>query len=262
VSAQRLSGVRVLVTRPRERAAELCFLLEDEGAEVVSLPLLELHPPEDPRPLQAAAERLFRYTWVAFASPSGVQAVCEAAREAGTREALYRLKVAAVGPRTAFACREHGLHVHVEAEQATGAGLAEALRPHLSADDQVLLPAAQEGRRDLEEALQDAGVAVIRVAAYRSAPAELSDQARAVLEGEPPHALILASPRTCEALWALPEGRGQALARASKLVVIGPTTAAALHHFDLHPAEVAEAPTSEGLVEAVIRAVSAPPDRS
>ncbi|HZA52583.1 MAG TPA: uroporphyrinogen-III synthase, partial [Myxococcaceae bacterium] len=54
----RLQGVRVLVTRPRDRAGELCFLLEDEGAEVVSIPLLELLPPEDPRPLRAAAERI------------------------------------------------------------------------------------------------------------------------------------------------------------------------------------------------------------
>ena len=56
--ASRLRGVRVLVPRPRERAQALCFLLEEEGAEVVALPLLELEPPTDPRPLQAAAELL------------------------------------------------------------------------------------------------------------------------------------------------------------------------------------------------------------
>ena len=58
------------MTRPRERAEELCFLLEDEGAEVLSVPLLELRPPEDPRPLASAAEHIQRYKWVVFASPS------------------------------------------------------------------------------------------------------------------------------------------------------------------------------------------------
>ena len=53
---RRLEGIRVLVTRPRERSEELCFLLEDEGAQVLHVPLLELRPPEDPRPLVAAAE--------------------------------------------------------------------------------------------------------------------------------------------------------------------------------------------------------------
>jgi len=55
---QRLAGVRVLVPRPRERAEQICFLLEDEGAEVLAIPLLELEPPGDPRPLRAAAELL------------------------------------------------------------------------------------------------------------------------------------------------------------------------------------------------------------
>ena len=91
----------MLVTRPRERAEELCFLLEDEGAEVLSIPLLELRPPEDPRPLASAAEHIQRYKWVVFASPSSVDALMEALREAGTSDRLRRVKVAAVGPRTA-----------------------------------------------------------------------------------------------------------------------------------------------------------------
>ncbi len=253
---QRLLGVRVLVTRPRERAHELCFLLEDEGAEVLSLPLLELQPPTDERPLRAVAERLGRFTWVAFTSPSGVQALCEAAREAGTRESLYRLKVAAVGPRTAYAARELGLQVNVEGERdTTGGGLAVELKPMLGPEDHVLLPSAEEARPELREALIEAGIAVTVVAAYRSVQAPIDDEARAVLEGPPPHAVVLASPRTCEALWELPEGRGQTIAKAAKLVAIGPTTAAALHRYDLHPDEVAEHPTNEALVEAVVRAV-------
>src|SRR5262249_42353197 len=68
---QRLAGVRVLVPRPRERSEQICFLLEDEGADVLAVPLLELEPPTDPRPLRAAAELLRRFGWVAFASERG-----------------------------------------------------------------------------------------------------------------------------------------------------------------------------------------------
>src|SRR5688572_513479 len=97
----RLSGIRVLVTRPRERAQELCFLLEDEGAEVVSLPLLELLPPDEPRPLSSAAEQIHRYAWVLLASPSAAQALFEAARVAGTLDRLGKVNAAVVGPSTA-----------------------------------------------------------------------------------------------------------------------------------------------------------------
>src|SRR5437762_3139649 len=91
---RRLEGKRVLVTRPKERVAELCFLLDDEGAQVLSLPLLELRPPEDPRPLAAAAESIQRYRWVVFASPSAVDALMDALREAGTVERMGRVLVA------------------------------------------------------------------------------------------------------------------------------------------------------------------------
>ena len=261
MSAQRLKDVRVLVTRPKERAHELCFLLEDEGATVLALPLLEFLPPDDPRPFRAAAEQLGRFTWVAFASPTGVQALCEAAREAGSRESLYRLKVAAVGPRTAYAAREHGLHVSVEAEatSSTGTRLVELLREVLTSDDHVLLPGAQEGRREMREGLTEAGIPFTWVAAYKSVAPQLTEDARAVLAQPPPDAVVLASPRACEALWELPEGRGQALAKAAKLVAIGPTTSAALERLDLVPASVAAVPTAEGLVDAVVHAVGRGP---
>ena len=80
MSGLRLSGLRVVVTRPRQRSEELCFLLEEEGAEVVALPMLELEPPTDARGLRAAADTLGRFSWVAFASPAGVESLVEAAR--------------------------------------------------------------------------------------------------------------------------------------------------------------------------------------
>ena len=123
----RLAGVRVLVTRPRERSRELCFLLEDEGAQVVSLPLLEFLPPDDERPLRCAAEQIHQYAWVAFASPLAVRALLGAVRQAGTFERLERLKLAAVGPGTASELAVHRLTVAKQAQLHTGAGLAEVL---------------------------------------------------------------------------------------------------------------------------------------
>ena len=51
VSDGRLQNVRVLVVRPKERATQLCFLLEDEGAEVQNLSLFEFSLPDDARAL-------------------------------------------------------------------------------------------------------------------------------------------------------------------------------------------------------------------
>ncbi|HEX8435000.1 uroporphyrinogen-III synthase [Archangium sp.] len=249
---KRLEGIRVLVTRPRERSEELCFLLEDEGAEVVHVPLLELRPPEDPRPLMAAAESIQRYTWVVFASASAVDALMEALREAGMTEWLSRVRIAAVGPRTARTVEGYGLTVAAEPPEGTGVALYEVMRSALEAEDEVLLPAAEEGRRELEDALREHGVRVTRVTAYRSQPAPLSPEAQAQLASSPPHVALFASPRTAETFL---EAAGRERLGSTRLVAIGPTTAAALTQLGLPVAAVAERPTPEALVEATIRAI-------
>jgi uroporphyrinogen-III synthase len=248
---RRLEGIRVLVTRPRERAEELCFLLEDEGAEVLSVPLLELRPPEDPRPLASAAEHLQRYRWVVFASPSAVEALMEALREAGTVDRLRRVKVAVVGPRTARTARGYGLDVAAEPEEGTGEALFRLLQDSLQPGDEVLLPAAEEGRRELEDGLRERGVHVTRVTAYRSSPAPLPEEALALLAATPPDVALFASPRTAEAFL---EAAGRERLGAAKVVAIGPTTAAALERLGLPVAAVAERPTPEALVDAAARA--------
>ncbi|ADO71182.1 uroporphyrinogen-III synthase [Stigmatella aurantiaca] len=249
---RRLEGKRVLITRPKERAEELCFLLEDEGAEVMSLPMLELRPPEDPRPLAAAAESIQRYRWVVFASPSAVEALMEALREAGTVDRLSHVRIAVVGPRTARTVEGYGLKVTAEPAEATGLGLFAAIRDALHPEDEVLLPAGEEGRRELELALREQGVRVTRVTAYRSTPAPLSPEAQEALGQMPPDVVLFASPRTAEVFL---EATGAEGLGAAKVVAIGPTTASVLARLGIGVAAVAERPTPEGLVDATVRAV-------
>jgi uroporphyrinogen-III synthase len=251
--AQRLAGVRVLVPRPRERAEQLCFLLEDEGAEVLALPLLELEPPTDPRPLRAAAELLRRFEWVAFASERAVVALVEAARTAGTSEVLRTRKLAAVGPGTAAALSAHGLEPTLVATVSTGEGLAGALLPRLAPGETVLLPAAEEGRRALEAGLTAAGVTVERVAAYRARPAGVAPEGWAEVVAHPPRCVLFGSPRTVEAFLALPGA--EALVLSVRAVAVGPTTATALRSRGWEPAAIASSPTPPEWVEAAVRAV-------
>ena len=255
MSAPRLEGVRALVTRPKERAAELVFLLEDEGAEVESLPLLELLPPNDARPLLAAAEQIHRYAWVALASPSGVAALAEAVRRVGSEQKLREVKLAAVGPRTAKAIEDHGWSPTIVSEDSHGHGLADAIRPFLDSTSEVLVPAAQEGRRELVEDLLEAGAKVTWVAAYRSAKAALDAEVWRSLAAAPPDVVLFASPRTAEAFL---EGGddARALLETSRRVAIGPTTARALETLGFPPHAVAERPTASEFVEAVVRALA------
>jgi uroporphyrinogen-III synthase len=273
VSGERLLGLRIVVTRPRVRSEELCFLLEEEGAEVVELPMLEFEPPTDGRGLRAAAETLSRFAWVAFASAAAVEALAEAARMAGTTAALLRLKVATVGVGTARAVRAAGLEVTLASVGGTGASLGRELAPLLLPSDEVLLPAAEDGRPELALALAEAtsvlgpapradafrggiagpgGPTVTRVAAYRSAPRAVADAVWADLRSRPPAAVLFASPRTVEAFL---DAGGRPVLALARAVAIGPTTATALEALGFPASRVAERPEATGLVEAAVRAI-------
>ncbi len=247
-------------------------MLEEEGAEVVALPMLEVEPPSDARALRAAAETLGRFSWVAFASPAGVESLSEAARVAGTAAALQRLKVAVVGAGTARAAQAAGLQVHFTPEGTTGAALGRELASRLFPGDEVLLPAAEEGRPELEAALAEAASArlaaqprrpgeevaapsvpgVTRVVAYRSARLQVAESVWGDLRVHPPAAVLFASPRTAEAFL---EAGGRPVLDKAHLVAIGPTTAAALVALGFPKAHVAERPSAAGLVEAAVHAI-------
>jgi uroporphyrinogen III methyltransferase/synthase len=67
-----LSGRRIVVTRPE--ATPLVAALEDLGAEVTLVPLIEIRQAdvEDSRALDAALEVIGDYDWLVFTSVNGV----------------------------------------------------------------------------------------------------------------------------------------------------------------------------------------------
>jgi uroporphyrinogen-III synthase len=251
----RLEGIRVLVTRPRPRAAELCALLEAEGAEVTATPLLQIMAPEDDRPLREAAQNVSRYAWVVFASPSAVEAFAEATRAAGTFPLLQQSNLAVVGPKTAQAARELSLPIAQEAQKSTGVGLFDAIYHLIGPTDVVLLPAAEEGRLELKEALEAKGIQVVRVAAYRAQKKTLDRVALADLELTPPRVVLFASPRTAEAFLESTGDVGRRVLSRAAVIAIGPTTANALAAKGITVSAVADEPTSSSLVAAAARAI-------
>jgi uroporphyrinogen III methyltransferase/synthase len=59
-----LFGRRVLVTRPREQAADLCDRLAALGADPIEAPVIRIAAPEDPGPLLAAAATPAAFDWI------------------------------------------------------------------------------------------------------------------------------------------------------------------------------------------------------
>lgn len=248
-----LSGVRVVVTRPRAQAGRLVAALERHGAEVLLFPAIRIVGPADPARLRQAVSGLGRYDWVVFNSTNGVDLFFEALSEAGRdASALSGVRVACVGPVTARALERRGVRADVVPDRYVAEEVVSALvashGPAL-AGARVLLPVAAAARPVLADGLAAAGADVDQVEAYRAVAdtAGLAGLRRRLEAGEV-DVITVASGLTAE---YLVDAIGPDLGRAV-VAVIGPVTAAAARRLGLPVAIEAKEYTAEGLVAAVV----------
>jgi uroporphyrinogen III methyltransferase / synthase len=129
--------MKVIVTRPRAQARPLVAALEAIGAQVVECPLIEIERTSD-EPIDGAG-----YEWLIVTSPNGADEVA--------RRGVNLPRIAAVGPGTAEALREHGLEVAFVPRESSQEGL---LREFPRPAGRVLFAAAEGARRRPIDELQ------------------------------------------------------------------------------------------------------------
>lgn len=247
-----LSGLRVVVTRAEHQAEGLTAAFERAGAKVELLPLLDIVPAADPRPLERAAAELALYHWLVFTSTNAVDAFMPL-----TGGALpSRLSVAVVGPATAEALRAWQIEPHLVASRSEAEGLLAELLPHLTRRRRVLLPQAADARPTLFEGLTAAGADAVAVTAYDKAlPVDARRRAAELFSTSAVGWVTFTSPRIVRhfaELFGSDWGRRRDELRAAS---IGPVTSAELRRQGVEPMAEATRPGYEGLVEAVARTV-------
>jgi uroporphyrinogen-III synthase len=256
--AAALGGLRVVVTRAREQADDICRRLAAAGAVPLVIPMIRFSPLADASELDAAIARLETYRWLVFASANGVEFFMKrVAAIRPSRPSPGAPRVAAVGPGTAAAAERHGISVDFVPRVHTAAALAEGLIGREKAGlagAAVLMPRALEGREDAAALLRQSGARVDDVPAYRTEPFAASaadlDPLDAGVDA------ILFSSSSAVSAWcdqAAGEQRMREAARRALIACIGPTTAATARDRGLRVAVEASAHTAEGLVEALGR---------
>lgn len=259
-----LAGVRVLVTRTREQAAALAGPLEALGAEVVLMPVIEVAPPVDPAPLEAALERLQTYDWLILTSVNAVKLLF--ARLGVTADAvaarLSGVRIAAVGTATAARIARFGIEPDLVPEDFRAEGLVESLRefgvgPHTY----VLIPRAAEARAVLPDELRAMGARVDAVDLYRLVSIAPDQEVLDRLSAGEIDVIAFASGSTARHFVSALEAAGvdapQVLAHA-QVASVGPVTSEALQKMGIHVAIEAEQSTMASLVAAIAKRMGGP----
>jgi uroporphyrinogen-III synthase len=165
-----LRGKAIVVTRAPHQAEALAVLLAEAGATPVFYPCVDIAPPDDPAPLDAAlqAASAGEFNWLALTSANAVWAVARRLAHLGLPlTILHGVRLAAIGPATAAAARDAlGLEADVIPDEFSSAALAQMMTP--LADARVLLPLSSLADTTLAEALRGQGAFVTRVVAYKT----------------------------------------------------------------------------------------------
>jgi uroporphyrinogen III methyltransferase/synthase len=235
-----LAGVTVAVTRARMQASGLASRLAALGASVVEAPAIRIVPLNGPVP------EVSRYDLICLTSPNGVGLLFDRLATAGLdARALAGARVAAIGPGTAAALRQHGVIADAVPERFVAEGLVEALAG--VPVQRALIARAAEARDVLPDALRARGAEVDVVALYETVAEPPSDAQLEAVAGA--DYITFTSSSTVKFFFAAVGQRGAGHAR---LISIGPVTSAALREHGLEPAAEATRHDIDGLVEALV----------
>jgi len=245
-----LHGVTIAVTRAREQASRLAERLRGLGAEVVVAPVIST------RTLPGPAPELDSYDLICLTSPSGVEALFERLEAEGLDARAFpprtRARVAAIGPATARALRQHGIVTDVMPEQAVGEALAAALGS--VPVTRALVARAREARDVVPDALRERGAEVDVVPVYETVVEELTQaQTAAVAAAD---LITFTSASTVRNFLASVGGADAWIARGQsrpRTVSIGPVTSEELRAHGLEPDIEAAQHDIDGLIAAIIR---------
>lgn len=240
-----LSGITVVVTRPRDSA--LSRVLRRAGARVIWQPAIRIEQDIPTPALDAALRRVNGFEWIVFTSVHGVSAFWRRARALQIdRQTIVAAKFAAVGPATARAIDRHGARVDVTADPHSAEGLIVQLAYRLEAGSTVLYPRASGARPILADGLRRLGAQITEAVAYETRPASTLTGLPAIL-AMGVDCVVFCSPSAVRAV--LPH---HALIARTAIACIGPTTADAVRAAGWRAEIVPPRATAAALADAVI----------
>ncbi len=249
-----LFGKRFLITRPRAQAASFVQLLQQQGAETICIPTIEITPPEDPAPFDDALQRLTEFDSLVLTSANAVEAFfCRLNENQLDLRSLAGVQIVAVGPKTAQAIAAHGLRPDLLPDDFRAEGVVAALLAQGVAGKQILYPRAALARNLIVDELTRAGAEVVAPIAYRTVvPQGKADMIRHLLAAGELDAICFSSSSTFDNLLAMLGNELQQLQGRAEFFSIGPLTSATIRKHGFEVALEPQQSTLDDLVAAMV----------
>jgi uroporphyrinogen-III synthase len=251
-----LSGVRVLVTRPKHQAENLSRLIEEQGGIAVRFPTLDIVPRDD-NELKLNLANLGRFQWVVFISVNAVNFALKA--NSGKIGYTESVRFAAVGKSTAQAMKMAGLPVDLMPENGHNSEALLAMPQLQQVEGQnFLIVRGEGGREQLATTLRSRGAAVNYLEVYKRVIPRINSSP--VIELLAQHRLDVITVTSAEALQNLSlmlgEKNNNKLLSSIPLVVVSDRIRCIAADMGFNRITVTDSPNDTAILETVITCVT------
>jgi uroporphyrinogen III methyltransferase/synthase len=247
-----LFGQRIIVTRALAQAAEFSAKLQEAGAYVVELPVIELAPLADYTALDECIRRLESYDWVVLTSANAVEHFFARLSACERDVRAIRGRICAIGPATREAIEAAHLRVDVVPDEHVAEGAVRAFSAFDMKGARVLLPRAAEARDVLPKALTEMGATVDIAEAYRNViPKDAQQRIAEYLAAGPRADWITFTSGSTVKNWLALAGRESL--DGVRVASIGPATSEVARKHGLSVDVEATPCTTDGLIDAILR---------
>ena len=156
-------------SRAREQASSFAALLEEAGAQVVLVPVIEIVPPKSYKSLDSAIDKLHEYDWIVFTSVNGVKSFFDRMRSrAKDLREMHGILIAAIGEVTASDIQKRGMNIELVPKDYRAEGLIKLFKKKKIKGAKILIPRAREARDILPATLREMGADVDVATAYET----------------------------------------------------------------------------------------------
>ncbi|MDJ0659009.1 MAG: uroporphyrinogen-III C-methyltransferase [Crocosphaera sp.] len=200
-----LAQKTVLITRAKEQSSQFSLLLQQQGANTIEMPALEIMPPSSWEQLDLAIEALSSFDWLILTSANGVNFFFQRLQELGKDiRVLGKIKIAVVGKKTASCLKQYHLTPDFIPPNFIADQLIDYFPESLS-HQKILFPRVETGGREiLVKELKKQEANIVEVPAYQSGcPENIDTQAWEALQNKQVNIITFASSKTVKNFYEL-----------------------------------------------------------
>ncbi len=250
-----LRNKTIVITRTVEQSKESAEAFRQLGANMIIFPTLDIVPPDNWQQFDNIVTGKAKIDFIIFTSAHAVKMFIKRCGELGVSFDYDRMRIVAVGNKTASVCEKNELPVHIIPKKFSGEGVINSLLKYDLEGKVIFIPRSAIGREELPEGLTKLGAIIKTAQVYNvSIPAEEKIKSHLEkLNSSKPDLFIFTSPSTFENFLQILNVKNPIkYFQHYDVAAIGPTTKSAIEAKQVKVNIMPDEFTIDGLAKAIV----------